>query len=730
MDSDLTVAFNLHQSGRFADAARRYYSLLAREPDHAEALHLFGIMHHQAGHPARAVELIARAVDLRPKAAIFSSNLAESFRVLGRFDRAVESCETALRIVPEFPEALNTLGLALQATGRLDEAVGRFLEALRIRPDFAQARNNLGTALRELRRGDEALEAFRAAVESDPSLAEARANLGQALVDRGEAEAGLEHGREAVRLQPALAAGYNNLGNAYRALERWPEAQAAFAEAARLAPDVPLVHANRGLAWQGDGQFVQAVASFRRAVELAPEDLEICRSLANAHLDAEDHAAAISCFERLAASQPGLAQSHNELGWALQKDGRHAEAAEAYRQALDIQPGFRQALLNQGSLHEVLGEMAEAEGFYRRVLADWPGDPAALANLATLLRGRLPDPDREAVSARLDKPDLADGPHGDLLFAMAYVLDARGESGEAAACLNEANRLAASRRKSQGRRYDPREHSAFVDRLIEAFTPELFARLSDMGDSTRRPVFVFGMPRSGTTLVEQILASHPRVHGAGELRLARETFESIRDAVGLGRSLAATLGDLDPERIGTLARSYLDGVQAVVDRDCPGTDPDRVVDKMPDNLMYLGMISVLFPNATLMHVRRDPRDVALSCWMTNFASIRWADEPDNLIDRIRDSRRLADHWRAALPSRVHEVVYERLVDDFEAESKRLVAACGLDWDAACLDFQRTERPVRTASVTQVRQPLYRKAVARWKRYAPALGDLFRRLPVD
>jgi hypothetical protein len=177
-----------------------------------------------------------------------------------------------------------------------------------------------------------------------------------------------------------------------------------------------------------------------------------------------------------------------------------------------------------------------------------------------------------------------------------------------------------------------------------------------------------------------------------------------------------------------------DGLRAVLERDGPPgaegprPEPERVVDKMPDNYLYLGLLAVLFPRATFVHVRRDLRDVAVSCWMTQFRSIRWASDPDHLAGRCRDYRRLMEHWQAVLPVPVHEVAYERLVDDFEAEARRLVAACGLEWEPGCLKFHETRRPVRTASVTQVRQPLYRRSVARWKHYETALADLFARLP--
>ena len=313
------------------------------------------------------------------------------------------------------------------------------------------------------------------------------------------------------------------------------------------------------------------------------------------------------------------------------------------------------------------------------------------------------------------------------LFALAQVADGRGDHAEAAACLGPANSLAQLQRKSCGQSYDPDEHTRYVDRLIAAFTPALFARLGDVGDDSPQPVFVFGMPRSGTTLVEQVLASHSRAHGAGELPFVRRAMDSLppapdRPADDLGASLQA----LDAPGVRRLAGVYLDGVRAALIRQGCATEPARVVDKMPDNYVYLGLIALLFPRATLIHVRRDPRDVAFSCWLTQFRSIRWADDMEHLARRFQDNRRLMDHWRAALPGIIHEVSYERLVDDFEPEARRLVAACGLDWEPACLQFHQTTRAVRTASVAQVRQPIYRKSLARWKAYEPYLAALFER----
>ena len=729
MNTVLMAAFELHQAGRYADAARRYHFLLSEEPENADALHLFGVMHHQCGHSDRAVELIGRATALRPGAATFHVNLAEAYRGLGQHEQAITCCRTALQLAPGVPEAFNTIGLALEALGRAPEALEQYRAALDLRPDFALARNNLGTTLKKLGHTEEAVEAFRAAVESDPTLAIARANLGQALVETDRAAEGLVHCQEAVRLEPSLAAAHNNLGNAFRALDQWPSAHAAYAKALRLSPDLgdARIHANLGLALQRENQLADAFACFRRAVELAPDDAEIWQYLANAHVANEDHAAAIPCFERVVALKPEKASSHADLGWALQEEGRLTEAAACYGHALQREPDNVHALMKQAGLHEELGALDLAEAGYRRASAINKSASAPLACLATLLRGRLPDADCEAIRSRLDDGALEDGQRASLLFGMAHTSDARGEVAHAVDCLDQANALALEQRIKQNRLYDPAEHARFVDRLIETFTSQLFERLAGAGDDTRQPIFVFGMPRSGTTLVEQVLASHSHVHAPGELRLVRQTFDSLPAVVDVNHGALPGLDGLAAAGVYELCRRHHAALRDICERVHAGFRPERVVDKMPDNYLYLGLIALLFPRATLIHVRRDPRDVALSCWMTNFRSIRWANVQDQIARRIHEHTRIMSHWQTVLPRPMHEVIYERFVADFDHEARRLVTACGLDWEPACLNFHQTTRPVRTASVTQVRQPLYRKAVARWKNYEDFLADFFARL---
>jgi hypothetical protein len=235
---------------------------------------------------------------------------------------------------------------------------------------------------------------------------------------------------------------------------------------------------------------------------------------------------------------------------------------------------------------------------------------------------------------------------------------------------------------------------------------------------------VFGLPRSGTTLIEQVLASHPKIHGAGELHLGQKLLQSIPTLTGPRESRLISATGLDSSSIRQLANAYEDHLHIL------SGGAERVVDKLPENYLYLGLLVAMFPKATFIHCTRDLRDVAVSCWMTDFQSIRWAHDLEHIARRFRQYRRLMEHWHAVLPVVIHEVSYEEVVTDLESEARRLAAVCGMDWDPRCLDYYRTERPVGTASAAQVRQPIYTRSVERWRNYQIELASLFAALPGD
>jgi tetratricopeptide (TPR) repeat protein len=721
MGDDLEAAIALHQSGALEQAARIYQYILASDPQQADALHLLGLVAYQKKDPHRAIALISQAIAVNPNVAAFYSNLAEAYRGTGQLERAAGCCRTALALQPEHPEAANNLGLALLAQGNADAAADQFRDALRLKPGDALFHNNLGNALRL--QGDQAaaLTQFRQALAILPEFAEAHSNLGQLLLEQNDYQSALHHCQEAGRLRPDLPEAQNNLGNVLREQGRLAEAKACYAAALQLNPDLALTYSNMGQALQEEGHLPEAMAWYQQGLQRDPNSAQIHCHFASALEEQENYEAAVLHYRVALRLDPKYAEAHNGLGFVLHEQGNYAEAMAAYGEVLRLRPAYATGHCNLGNIREELGEFEQALASYREAVRLDPGHAGALSLMATMQRGKLPDEDLAVLHQLLARPHLAIGKRLALHFGIAHVLDARGEYAEAAEHLQQGNALCQRLWQKQGRAHDPQAHNAFTDQLIAVFSPEFFERVRGFGLETERPIFIVGLPRSGTTLTEQILASHSRVYGAGELRYLRDDFEALPRFTNARLPALECLGRLEQDMARQLAQWHLDRLQAL------NPQASRVADKMPENYLYLGLIAILFPQAKIIHCRRDLRDVAVSCWMTNFRHLHWAADPDHIAARFRDYFHLMAHWRSVLPGSMLEVDYEETVNDLEAVARRLTAWCGLDWEPACLDFHKTSRPVRTASVMQVRQPIYTRSVARWKNYEAALGPLFAQL---
>jgi tetratricopeptide (TPR) repeat protein len=724
MSDDLSLALEQHRRGLLDQAARLYRQVLASRPGHPDALHLLGVVAYQQGDHVRAAEWIGQAIARNAGAAAYHANLAEVYRALGQTDRAIACCQAALRLQPHHAEAANNLGNILLERGQAESAAEQFRSALRSWPDFALACNNLGNALRLLGDTTGALAHFRRAVQLDPNLPAARSNLGQMLMEHKQLDEALVHCQAAVRLQPTFAEGISNLGNVLRELGRLAEAKECYAEALRLVPGQAMFHNNMAQALQEEGKLAEAFAWYQSGLQLNPNLARLHCNLASLMEELDRRGEAIALYEQALRLDPNYAEAHNGLGWVLNEQGRYAQAEECFRTALRLKPGFGPALCNLGSVREEFSDFAEAERYFREALQHDGRQAGAWSLLAALLRGKLPEEDLAAMQRLLADPGLSDAKHTLLHFGPGQVFDARKEFAKAAEHLHQANALRLAEWRKRGLGYDPAAHTGFIDQMIATFTPAFFERVRGFGVESERPIFIVGLPRSGTTLTEQVLASHTQVFGAGELSLARAGFELLGgDGINTGNQgrIFENLARIDEATTKHLAETHLDRLRALNETAL------RVADKMPDNFMYLGLVATLFPRAKFIHCRRDLRDVAVSCWMTNFQQIRWASDVEHLASRFRDYRRLMDHWRRVLPVQLLEVDYEETVADLESVAQRLVAWCGLEWEPACLDFHESKRPVRTASVTQVRQPIYKRSVARWKNYQPALADLFAKL---
>jgi tetratricopeptide (TPR) repeat protein len=718
MHDTLTLGLRHHQQGRLDEADRLYQAVLAQQPGDPDALHLLGVVALQKGDYRRAADHIGQAIARNPGSAVYHANLAEALRSLGQLARAADCYRTALRLQPRSAEAANGLGLVHLAQGRHEEAVAQLREALRLKPDYGLACNNLGNALRLIGDLDGAVAHFRRATAIDPHLAEAHSNLGQLLLERHQPQEALAHLRTAVRLRPNLAEARNNLGNALREAGRLAEARQSYAEALRINPNLAMTYNNMGQALQEENALNDAIAWYQRAIELDPRAARFHCNLASLLAESEKYDEALAVYRRALELDPTYAEAHCGLGGVRHEQGQFEEAQAHYREALRHKPDLPAAHCALGTVREELGDFPDAERCWRAALSYDPRLAGAYAALATMLRAKLPDEDLAGMRQLLDDPDLHQGRRCALHFGLAQVFDARGAYDVAGESLQQANALALAGARKRGLEYDPAAHERFVTGMIAACTPSFFERVRGFGLETERPIFIVGLPRSGTTLTEQILAGHSQVFGAGELRTGRDDFEALaseddRRLDGLARLDAATTRRIAEHHLARLHEL--------------SADRPRVADKMPDNYLYLGLLAILFPKAKFIHCRRDPRDIAVSCWMTNFRHIRWANDPDHIASRFEEYRRLMEHWRRVLPVPVLAVDYEETVADLEGVARRLVAWCGLDWELACLAFHEGKRPVRTASVSQVRQPIYSRSVARWKHYEPTLAPLFAKL---
>lgn len=597
----------------------------------------------------------------------------------GRLDQAEALYRRILEADPRNADSLHLAGMIEHQRGRHDAAAAMIRQAIAIQPDVAAFHSNLGAVLQTQGQTQEAAECFTRALALQPDWAEVHSNLGNVLESLGRLEEAAAHQQRALALNPDLAEAWSNLGNV----------------------------------WYLEGKLADAVTCFGRALALKPGYVDAHNNLGAALLNQDRVEEAVRHFERALALNPGYAAAHNNLGNALLKQVRLDEAQAHYERALELKPDYANAHNNLGNVLKEKGRFAEALAHYERAIAIQPDYAEAHLNRTELKRFTRGDRDLAALERLVAGGDLPAGKALMVHFALAKALDDAGDYERAWEHLQQANAL-----KRAEISYAESRALDLLERIREVFKPSLFERVWEpgrgAGDPSSAPVFVVGMPRSGSTLIEQILASHPQIHGAGELPI----LERMEDP-GFPENITA----LSPDRLRELGAAYL--------AQLPRVDAGvvRIVDKLPGNFLRIGLIRLMLPNARIIHTMRDPLDTCLSCYFKLFTNgLYFTYDLGELGRYYRSYRRLMDHWRAVLPrDAILDVRYETVVEDLEAEARRLIEYCGLPWDERCIAFHRNARPVRTASSVQVRQPLFRSSVGRWRHYEAGLAPLIKEL---
>ncbi len=681
VDQALALAEQHLQAGRLPAAEAVCRDILRARPDCAPVLHLLGIIVYRAGDLPAAIDLLRRATVTDGTVALFHCNLGEMYRLAGQRDAALAAGRRAIALDPDMPQALNNVGIVHYERDEFDDAAAHYRRATALAPNYVEAHSNLGNALRAQKKYDEALIAYRQARQLRPAYAEAINNMGTALRDMGrsaEAEAAY---RQALALKPDDPSVLNNLALAVKDFERFDEASALLTCSLSLDPNNAKTLTYLALVRLEQKRIPEAEAAAQHALALAGDDPDALNAMGLVRFEQQSSDEALALHRRAVARKPDLADAHNNIGNILKEDGQLAAARTAFERAITLEPRETAYYFN----------LADAKKFVE-------GD-AHLAAMEDLARN--PVTLSSAARSRLD-------------FALSKAYDDLGRHDEAFARMREGNAL-----KRGAIEYDEAGMLGLFDRMRATFDRRLLEERAEQGFGSSLPVFVVGMPRSGTTLVEQILASHPAVHGAGELPDLNLLVGQMSGAGDNAFCYPEDVPTLTASQWRALGEAYVDGQR----RRAPTAA--RVTDKMPANFMFLGLIHLALPGARIIHVLRDPLDTCLSCYSKLFtAEQNFTYDLGELGRYYRKYAELMAHWRGVLPEgRVLEVRYEDVVADLEGAARRLIDHCGLEWDPACIAFHEARRPVRTASASQVRRPIYRSSQGRWRAYEDHLGPL-------
>jgi tetratricopeptide (TPR) repeat protein len=684
-------AQDLQRRGELEAAKARFLEVLRMEPEHAEALHSLGNIDARNGRLDEAEALIRRAIALKPLQASFVNSLGNIFKARGDFDKAAEFYAQAIGLQPDFAVAHNNLGAARLEAGDPEDAVKMILRAIELDPDYAGAFDNLGRALNNLGRHDDAASALR----------------------------------RAVILRPDFARAYNHLGHVLRAKGDLGEAREAFEHALRIDPDLAGARRNLATVLMASGRFEEAIDAFEASLHKTPRHVPTLLNLGIAYHTVRRFKKAAEAYRRALALEPGNALGHLNLGLVLNEQRRTDEAEAAFLEARRLAPANPDVYAELAALYEETNRLDDMRAALETGLGHAPGHPRLNLEAAKLARR---DGNAEAGLRRLRAidskrlpPPLAEQYH----YQMGYLLDRAGETEPAWRHFEAANGYAA--RTPRAAQVSPERFLAMLDRM-QAFFADADPGTWPPAPAGDRPapVFMLGFPRSGTTLTDVLLDGHPDIRMVEEQNTILKVVQALD---GMPGGYPDSLAALDPDTIADLRRRYFSALDAAA-----GDAGDALlVDKMPIRTFQVGLLWRLFPDARYVFGLRHPADVVLSNFMQHymptdaFANFHTLEGTVRVYDGVMN---LWHRYREKLPLSVHEVRYERLVEDLEGEARRLLEFLGVPWDPAVLDFTRTAEArgrINTNSYHQVTEALYRRARNRWRRYQRFLEPAMDRL---
>lgn len=644
------------------------------------------------------------------------------------------------------PRSVFNEAIGLIQAGRLAEAEALCRRADARYPRDVNIKALLGALLVKMERNDEAEATLRAVIDTAPSFAKPAEDLGYLLLQQNRAGDALPLLERATRLDPTLERAWFSLGKALALLGRGKDADAAFEKSFALSPERRLMahaaeHQKEGRIEEAERIYRQVLRNnprnvdalrllallalrvdrsddaetlLQRAIEIAPDFLLALLDLGRLRKEQDRYEEALECFDRVIALEPSQPQAHFLRAATLARASFTPEAIDAYRNCLAARPGHVGALLGLGHVLKAVGNYDHAVASYLACMREAPDFGETYWSLANLKTYRFDDATVADMEQRVAAKGASPQSAVNFLFALGKAYEDRSDYERAW----ERYRLGNETQRAQIK-YDPVQTEVMNDRILQVFDAALIDRLRGAGDPEPAPIFILGLPRSGSTLLEQILATHSEVEGTSELPYVGRVATSLNLNRHDGVNYPEAMRELAPRNLAAMGGDYL--ARARMHR---RAGSPRFIDKMPNNFPNVGLIALMLPNAKIIDARRHPLDACLSNYRQLFAKGQnFTYDLTEIGEYYLQYQRMMDHWHAVLPGRVLTVQYEDVVADFEPQVRRLLDFCGLPWQDACLRFYESERPVRTPSAEQVRQPIYDRSVGHWRHYERHLGEL-------
>ena len=754
----------LLKTGQYDVALQQALAWLKCSADNCDALYVSGLAFLFTGQLEKSIDYLQQAVEQEPNNAVYIANLGIAFLRSGHIDSAIRHLKQAIIKQPDYEQAHYNLGSAYIKNRQAELAITPYKWLAKQHPDNAEYLCALADAIRETGQWLSSINLYKKVLQLDKNHYRAHSNMGPLMMHLGQLDEALKHCLGAIKLCPEQIIARKNLGDCYLQMEQLDNAMEAYADAYEIDNNNVELCVAIGNVWLETAEHAEASSWYLKANQIDEENIAALCGLANIEREINNLPQALTFLQSLHEKEPENIDVLLSLSDTLWDDGDAQAALQHLNTVQKLQPQRTAVHAKIGHILASAGDIKAALQQYQTALEQNPFCVPALNGLATTQRGKLENKYITSMQVLLDnKTTSVDTKHGKskpgksksrnlkartlkpgalkpgaqaaLHNGLAYYNDGCKQYEKAAFHMQQANHFQWQHKSIRGWLYQADKHEDYISGLIETFNPEYFTSFaaiendnidnSRAGNNSEVPVFIVGMPRSGTTLTEQILASHKNVLGIGERNFAAQSFNQIKHNQQTDRQANnfEFLTRLTEADIQSISQTYLLKLEDLTRR-ANKPDVSRVVDKMPDNYSQLGWILTLFPKAKIIHLQRDPQAVALSCWMTQFASIRWACHKEHLIHRIQQYQRIMQHWRNVIPERFIEVSYQQLVENQQEESRRLIEYIGLEWDENCLQFYQSDRLIRTASITQVRQPIYKNSISHWKAYQPYLSDLF------